>query len=235
MPIYRIPKELIFPPQHHAEPDGLLGIGGDLSANRLLLAYEKGIFPWFSEGEPIFWWCPDPRFVLYPQKLKVSKSMKQVLRKGTFEVSYDQDFAGVIRACQQAYRPGQLGTWITEEMLDAYMELHKLGYAHSVEVWQEKQLIGGLYGISLGRCFFGESMFAKASNASKTGFITLVRDLQDRNFDLVDCQVPTSHLASLGAENVSRASFLQRILQSQNTPSLIGNWGELFGRTGLTA
>lgn len=231
MPIYRIPKELVFPHPNQAEPDGLLGVGGDLTAKRLLLAYEKGIFPWFSEHDPILWWCPDPRFVLFPQKLKVSKSMKQVLRKGIFEVTYDQDFAAVIRECQQTYRPGQSGTWITKEMLEAYIELHKLGFAHSAEVWQEGKLVGGLYGVSLGRSFFGESMFAKVSNASKTGFITLVKDLEERNFDLVDCQVPTQHLQSLGAESIPRAIFLQNIQESQNAPTLRGSWGELMGRS----
>ncbi|MCI4670026.1 MAG: leucyl/phenylalanyl-tRNA--protein transferase [Bacteroidia bacterium] len=230
MPIYRIPQELIFPHQGNAEPDGLLGIGGDLSPERLLLAYENGIFPWFSEHDPILWWCPDPRFVLYPYKLKVSKSMKQVFRKGIFTITYDQDFKAVIQECQQMYRPGQSGTWITDDMLNAYVELHRLGFAHSVEVWQEGTIVGGLYGVSLGKSFFGESMFAKTSNASKAGFITLVQDLQQRNFDIIDCQVPTQHLESLGAEAISRELFLESIHLSQKNESLRGNWGDLMDK-----
>ncbi len=228
MPIYQIPKELIFPPISRAEPHGLLGIGGDLSPERLLLAYQSGIFPWFSEGDPILWWSPDPRFVLYPSQLKVSKSMKQVLKKDLFEITYDQDFRSVITECQQAYRPGQRGTWITHEMLEAYVHLHALGYAHSVEVWQEGLLVGGLYGVSLGKSFFGESMFTKVSNASKAGFIQLVRELQAREFTLIDCQVHTRHLESLGAQLIPRKEFLREIEASFQNPGLRGNWTELM-------
>ena len=230
MPIYHIPDELIFPPQHHAEGDGLLGIGGDLSPQRLLLAYESGIFPWFSEGDPILWWCPDPRFVLYPSKVKLSKSMKQVLRRKLFDISYDQAFDQVIAACKLTYRPGQSGTWITDEMEDAYKELHKIGLAHSVEVWQDKKLVGGLYGVSLGKCFFGESMFAHVSNASKAGFLTLVKELEERDFRIIDCQVYTPHLESLGAEYLSRSSFLDSISPKTGEATLKGNWGELMNR-----
>ncbi|MEO0898788.1 MAG: leucyl/phenylalanyl-tRNA--protein transferase [Bacteroidota bacterium] len=230
MPIYRIPDDLVFPPVSHAEPSGILGIGGDLSAERLLLAYESGIFPWFSDDEPVLWWAPDPRFVLFPAKLKVSKSMKQILKKGMFQISYDQAFEEVIQACAQIYRPGQRGTWITDEMKEAYAHLHQLGLAHSVEVYQEGELVGGLYGVSLGNCFFGESMFSKVSNASKTGFISLVRELEQRKFCLIDCQVHTGHLESLGAEMIPRNDFMEFLHDSAKRKSIQGNWGELFSK-----
>ncbi len=186
------------------------------------------IFPWFNADEPIVWWAPDPRFVLYPDRLKVSKSMKQVLRKEIFDVTYDQDFSGVIEGCQQIYRPGQRGTWITEEMRQAYIALHQKGYAHSVEVWQGGELVGGLYGVSLGRAYFGESMFARVSNASKVGFIKLVEQLRKNKFQLIDCQVYTKHLESLGAESIPREQFMTELAQSLAYDTLIGNWGKVF-------
>lgn len=228
MSYYFLGKELIFPSVEDADEHGILAIGGDLSPERLLLAYRSGIFPWFSEDEPILWWSPNPRFILYPSKLKVSKSMKQVLRKDTFTVTLDQSFREVMCHCKVIRRQGQKGTWITEEMLDAYCQLHTLGYAHSVEVWQGDELVGGLYGVSLGHCFFGESMFAKVSNASKAGFITLVKKLEESGFQLIDCQVHTNHLESLGAEAIPRARFIRELQQSLSFPTLQGNWGELL-------
>ncbi|MEL6133379.1 MAG: leucyl/phenylalanyl-tRNA--protein transferase [Bacteroidota bacterium] len=228
MPVYSLPEDPVFPSPQLAEPDGLLAIGGDLSVKRLVRGYAMGIFPWYNEDEPILWWSPDPRFVLYPDQLKVSKSMKQVLRKDTFQITYDQDFSQVIRNCRQIPRPGQDGTWITPEMLAAYEALHKEGLAHSVEVWQDKKLVGGLYGVSLGKCFFGESMFSKASNASKAGFITLVQDLIKKDFQLIDCQIYTAHLASLGAVSISRLTFLEHLNAFLVHETIHGNWGNIF-------
>lgn len=230
MPVFALNDSLIFPPPHLAEPDGILAIGGDLSSERLLLAYENGIFPWYSEAEPILWWSPDPRFVLYPTELKVAKSMRPILRKQLFHLSYDQNFREVVGRCKQIDRPGQEGTWITPDMLEAYCRLHDLGLAHSVEVWQEDVLVGGLYGVSLGACFFGESMFASVSNASKVGFITLVRDLEERQFQMIDCQVPTQHLAKFGAKEIPRSQFLLELSQGLQAPTLQGNWGDILGR-----
>lgn len=226
MPIFSIGEEIFFPPPYLANPDGILAVGGDLQAERLLLAYETGIFPWFSPDEPIIWWSPDPRFVLYPENLKVSKSMRPYLNGSKFRISYDQAFREVMSQCQQIARPGQNGTWITEEMLDAYCSLHQQGFAHSVEVWEGEKLVGGLYGISLGSCFFGESMFSRSSNASKTGFITLVRALQDRGFELIDCQVHTPHLESLGAQHIPRELFLEQLRKGLEGETLLGDWSE---------
>lgn len=206
---YWLDENLVFPPVSEANRNGVLALGGDLSVERLLLAYSSGIFPWYSEGEPIVWYSPNPRFVVFPEKLKVSKSMKQVLKQKHFRVSLDTDFRAVISNCQQVKREGQGGTWITEEMLEAYCVLHEQGYAHSVEVWQDETLVGGLYGVSLGRIFFGESMFAHVSNASKTGFITLVGELVKRGFQLIDSQVYTAHLESLGGESIPRKQYIQ--------------------------
>lgn len=225
MPIYWLdPQNLAFPPSELATPEGILAVGGDLSAERLLEAYRQGIFPWFSEGDPILWWTPDPRFVLYPGELRVAKSMRPYFNQKKFDVSLDRNFPAVIRACQQCYRPGQGGTWITEEMRRAYIELHELGYAHSVEVWKEGELVGGLYGIALGKVFFGESMFAKASNASKFGFISLVRQLQSWGFTLIDCQQETPHLASLGARAIPRRDFLKHLAENPLNETRMGPW-----------
>jgi leucyl/phenylalanyl-tRNA--protein transferase len=225
MPVFRLSESLVFPPPERAERGGLLAMGGDLSPQRLLLAYEQGIFPWFSDGEPILWWSPDPRFVLFPKELKVSASMRQVLRRNVFRITFDQAFAEVIAHCQQIPRPGQDGTWITAEVQAAYTELHRLGFAHSVEVWQGDDLAGGLYGVSLGSCFFGESMFARVSNASKAGFITLVQALEERNFQLIDCQIYTPHLESLGARGLRRRDFLIRLAELLRSPTWQGSWG----------
>lgn len=202
-------EDIIFPQVHLADDDGLLAIGGDLSSERLILAYKNGIFPLFSLGEPILWWSPNPRFVLFPEKLKVSKSMKQVLRKSDFEITINQDFERVINACAKTKRNGEHGTWITKAMIDAYINLHHLGFATSVEVWLHNQLVGGLYGVDLGNgVFCGESMFSTMSNASKVGFIKFI---QNTNYKLIDCQVYTEHLESLGAEQIERGEFMKNL------------------------
>jgi len=204
---------ITFPSVEDADKDGLLAIGGDLSEERLMHAYRSGIFPWFSEGDPILWWSPDPRFVLFPEKLKISKSMKKFLRDHRFQVTFNQKFEEVITQCACVKRDGQADTWITEEMQAAYINLHEKGFAKSVEVWQheidtEPKLVGGLYGIDLGTVFCGESMFSLESNASKFGFIKWVQHLQANGYKLIDCQVHTPHLESLGAEMISRQSFM---------------------------
>ncbi|MGD1847852.1 MAG: leucyl/phenylalanyl-tRNA--protein transferase [Salibacteraceae bacterium] len=224
MPVYRIEDALIFPDPNLAREDGMLGVGGDLSVKRLLMAYKMGIFPWYSQGQPICWWSPDPRFVLYPEHLKVSKSMRQLLRKAPFQVSFDTKFENVMRACKNIYRPGEIGSWIDEDMIKAYKELHHLGMAHSIEVWQEGRLVGGLYGVSIGAAFFGESMFARASNASKYGFIVLVRWLQDRGFRLIDCQMHTDHLESLGATMIPRMQFMDELKAAIAGNQPAGQW-----------
>jgi len=209
---------LQFPDTDLADADGLLAIGGDLSTERLRLAYQSGIFPWYSDNEPILWWSPDPRFVLYPANLKVSRSMQKLLRHQTFYVTFNTNFNTVITHCAQVKREGQEGTWITKEMMEAYTELHKIGLAKSVEVWDnysiEAKLVGGSYGIDLGHVFCGESMFSLVPNASKYGFIILVQQLRQENYQLVDCQVHTDHLASLGAQLISRKLF-EQILKKQ--------------------
>lgn len=199
-----------FPDVSEATEDGLLAIGGDLSPERLLSAYQKGIFPWFEKDEAIMWWSPDPRFVLFPKKLKISKSMKQVLRNKALSITVNKDFKSVIMACSEMNRKGQEGTWITDKMITAYIKLHELGYAKSVEVWRGKLLVGGFYGVDINnRVFSGESMFSKESNTSKMAFITFV---ESNNYELIDCQVYTKHLESLGGENMSRDTFLKYLL-----------------------
>ena len=200
-------EDIWFPDVNKASPEGLLAVGGDLCVKRLLLAYKTGIFPWFDAEEPLLWWAPDPRFVLFPEKLKVSKSMKQIMRNNEFIITVNKDFEQVITECSNAKRIGQSGTWITDSMVNAYIKLYKLGYAKSVEVWQDKKLVAGLYGIDLNNgVFCGESMFTKVSNASKVGFISFI---QNTNYKLIDCQLHTNHLESLGAEEVSREVFLK--------------------------
>jgi leucyl/phenylalanyl-tRNA--protein transferase len=211
MPVFRLTEDLLFPPPALAEEDGLLAVGGDLSNNRILLAYSMGIFPWYSDSSPILWWSPDPRLVLIPGELKVSRSLSQVIKKGVFSVTIDTAFDRVIRNCAEINRKGQQGTWITEEMISAYISLHCAGYAHSVESWDSGELVGGLYGIALGKAFFGESMFAIKSNASKVAFVMLVEYLNKLNFSFIDCQVTTEHLKSLGAKEVARKKFLRML------------------------
>lgn len=222
--LYWLSNELNFPPVEAAEAWGGLALGGDLSPKRLLLAYRSGIFPWYDEGQPIIWHAPDPRFVMFPEQLKVAKSMRPIFNQKKFEVTLDHEFRAVVRECQQMRREGQRGTWITDEMLEAYCYLHELGYAHSVEVWKDNMLVGGLYGVSLGSIFFGESMFSKVSNASKTGFITLVWELQQRNFSLIDSQVHTPHLESMGAEEIPRKTYMQLLKQALKSPTHQGKW-----------
>ncbi len=206
--MFLLPKEHIFPPIHLASDEGILAIGGDLHPDRLLIAYQLGIFPWYSEGEPILWYSPDPRMVLIPSEVFVSKSMKKILKDEVFQVTFNQNFAEVITLCQQTYRPGQQGsTWITKELKKSMIELHQKGFAKSVEVWNGEKLVGGLYGIDLGYIFCGESMFSTVSNASKVAFISLCLKLEQENYPLLDCQVYNSHLASLGAYEISRADF----------------------------
>ena len=206
--------ELWFPPFEFATRDGLLAVGGDLSVDRLLLAYRSGIFPWYSEGEPILWWSPDPRMVLFPKRLKVSKSLLRIVQKNEFSITFNTAFADVIRKCAAIEREGQADTWITNDMVDVYQKLHELGHAHSVEVWRDDKLVGGLYGIDLPeqKVFCGESMFSKESNASKVAFYYLIKKLKAEEYTIVDCQVHTLHLESLGAEEIPRTEFLNYLL-----------------------
>ena len=213
MPLFSINKEIIFPPVELAEPDGLLAVGGDLSTERLVLAYRSGIFPWY-EGEYILWWCPDPRFVLYPQDLIVSKSMRSVIKKNTFTFTTNLAFPDVINQCKRITRKDQDSTWITDEVKSAYTELHKKGIAHSAEAWLNGKLAGGLYGVRMGNIFFGESMFSNVSNASKFAFISYVQQLQKEGVKLIDCQVYTEHLESLGAKMIPRKKFLEILHQN---------------------
>ena len=205
--MHLLTQKIEFPDVSEATIDGLLAVGGDLSTDRLLCAYANGIFPWFEDAEPLLWWSPDPRFVLFPKDLKVSKSMKRVLKRGQFNVTENKAFRDVLENCAFAKREGQYGTWITDDMVEAYIKLHKLGYAKSIEVWENDDLVGGLYGIDLGNSVFcGESMFSKVSNASKVGFITFI---QNSNYKLIDCQLHTNHLESLGGVNIPRSEFLK--------------------------
>ena len=220
MPIFSLSTQLLFPPVGYAEPDGLLAVGGDLEPDRLLLAYQSGIFPWYSPDEPILWWSPDPRCVLIPGQEKISKSMRQVLKRGIFRISTNTAFEQAISSCKSISRPGQEGTWITDEMKSAYLRLHKRGHAHSVEAWQGSELVGGLYGVAIGGAFFGESMFSTVSNASKAAFLTCSLHLQTLGFGLIDCQVYTRHLESLGAVMISRDLFLDRLRTETEKGSL---------------
>ena len=224
MPIYRLGPELAFPPPEEADPSGLLAVGGDLSPERLLLAYSLGIFPWYDENLPILWHSPDPRSVLLPGELHVSKSLEKTLRRRAFEVRLDTAFEAVIRGCARSRRPCGEGTWITAEMHEAYLRLHELGYAHSAEAWREGKLVGGLYGVALGACFFGESMFARDPDASKVAFATLVRQLERWGFTLIDCQTPTDHLARFGAREWPRARFLRHLRGALERDTRRGSW-----------
>ncbi|MEH6680667.1 MAG: leucyl/phenylalanyl-tRNA--protein transferase [Sediminicola sp.] len=213
--LYFVSERLEFPPVENANEDGLLAVGGDLSPERLLLAYKSGIFPWFNMESPVLWWSPDPRMVLFPHKIKISKSMSTVLRSEKFKLTKNSCFEKVMQECAQAPRKGQEGTWITDGMLGAYNALHALGVAESYEVWEGKSLVGGLYGINLGHVFCRESMFSKVSNASKFAFINLARELWEKGYGLLDCQIYTSHLESLGAERIPRKTFIE-ILKGEN-------------------
>ncbi len=208
-PLTFLTNELYFPSVEDANTEGLLAVGGDLSPERLLLAYKSGIFPWFNEGSLILWWSPNPRMVLFPERIKISKSMRKVLKSEQFSLTKNTCFEAVMDQCAMVRREGQEGTWITNEMKEAYLDLHKMGYAKSYEVWENSKLVGGLYGIDLGHIFCGESMFSSVSNASKFAFILLAKELQKENYGLIDCQLYTRHLESLGGEEISRAEFIE--------------------------
>ena len=227
LPLYQLDPEdpFLFPPADLVATNQPACIGGDLSAQRLLAAYPQGYFPWFNPGDPILWWNPDPRFVLFPDRLKVAKSMRPYFNQKKYIVTYDKAFETVIEHCEKTPRRGQRGSWIDVSIRDAYTELHQLGYAHSVEVWTpEQELVGGLYGLALGKVFFGESMFALAPNASKFGFISLVRRLEERGYELIDCQQATRHLRSLGGESIDRASFVERLEKIDVDSTEVGPW-----------
>ncbi|HRB92465.1 MAG: leucyl/phenylalanyl-tRNA--protein transferase [Chitinophagales bacterium] len=223
MPIYLLNEKMIFPPVEGAE-DGIVAIGGDLSSERLLLAYHCGIFPWYSKEEPIIWHSPAERFILMLDNLHISKSMKRVLNSNRFSITFDADFSFVIKQCAAVERKNQDGTWITNEMIDAYLELHNLGYAHSVEVWKDEKIVGGLYGVSLGKVFFAESMFHTESNTSKIALIKLVALLKQKDFHFLDAQVHTTHVESLGAKNIARKKFMELLQQGLKDKTWKGNW-----------
>lgn len=224
MPLFQLTDELAFPPPEYATGEGLLAIGGDLSRERLLLAYSLGVFPWYGEDDPILWWSPNPRMVLFPEEFHVSRRLGRLMRQRRFEVRLDTAFERVIAACADIPRPGQDGTWITREMEQAYVDLHAAGYAHSVEVWDENRLAGGLYGVSIGRCFFGESMFSREANTSKLALSWLVLQLKRWDFALIDCQVHTDHLARLGARDVSRRTFMRLLRDAVRDETRLGPW-----------
>ena len=211
--MFLLSNELYFPPVTEADEEGILAIGGDLSTQRLLLAYRNGIFPWYSDDEPIIWWCPNPRFVLFPDEIKISKSMRAVIKKQTYSFTINNCFNNVIKNCKTINREGQSGTWISEEFIDAYTNLHNLGYALSAETWKNNKLVGGLYGVKMGNIFFGESMFSLSPNASKFAFIQLVKHLKNEGVKLIDCQVYTTHLESLGAKMIDRNDFMRLLEQ----------------------
>jgi len=211
MALFRLGPDPIFPPPHLAEPEGLLAIGGDLSANRLLAAYRHGIFPWYEDGGPILWWSPDPRLVLFPSELRVSRRFRRTLRSGRFEIRFDSAFEQVIRACAETPRNHEDGTWITAEMQAAYIRLHQLGHAHCMEAWRDGELVGGVYGVRVGRCFCGESMFHTETDASKAALVALVERFQADGVDLIDCQVKSEHLLRLGAREIRRDEFLMHL------------------------
>ena len=212
--MYFLSKELYFPPVEEASYEGILAIGGDLSIERLLLAYRNGIFPWFNEEEPILWWSPPERMVVAPSIYKVSKSIRNLLNQNKFTVTFNQNFHEVILGCQQVERPGQDGTWLSDDFIASYTQLYEMGIAQSVEVWQNNELVGGLYGVDLGHVFCGESMFSKVPNASKIAFVTLIKHLKEKNYKLLDCQVHNDHLEKLGAFEISRATFM-KVLHSE--------------------
>lgn len=223
--IHLLGKHTPFPPLQAAltEPNGLLAVGGDLSQERLLDAYAHGIFPWYNDGDPVLWWSPDPRMVLFPGELNISRSLRKTLAKGNYEIRVDSAFREVMQGCAQP-RVDQNGTWITGEIIDGYCRLHHLGVAHSVETWINDEMVGGLYGVALGRMFYGESMFSRRSDASKIAFAHLVRQLQRWNFGMIDCQMKTVHLTSLGAREIPRGDFAARLAGLVNLPGLTGNW-----------
>ncbi len=224
MPVYALNKEIIFPDPNLADEQGLLAIGGDLTPERLVLAYANGIFPWYSDNDPIMWWSPDPRMVLYPADFKISKSFQQTLRNSSFEVKFDTNFKNVIDKCAKVPRYGEDGTWITDDMKKAYIDLHRIGFAHSVETYRNGKLVGGLYGVSLGRAFFGESMFHLERDASKVALYYLVERVKEWKFRFIDAQIETDHLQSLGAISISRANYLNILKEVIKWPTKRGKW-----------
>lgn len=224
MPLFLLSEDISFPSPHLAGAEGLLAVGGDLSLERLLLAYKMGIFPWYSEGEPILWWSPDPRLVLFPENIHISRRLKRTLKGSLFQTTLDLAFDQVMVECAGPRKNKHPGTWIVPEMMVAYGKLHTAGFAHSVEVWQSDSLVGGLYGVSLGGCFFGESMFSRMSNASKVALVALVDFLTQHGFDFLDCQVKTDHLMRFGAREMPRRQFLQMLSASVQKPTHRGKW-----------
>jgi len=224
MPVYLLPEAVVFPSPHLAREDGLLAVGGDLSADRLLEGYRQGIFPWYQDGEPILWWSPDPRLLLYPEKLHIPRSLGKSIRKAVFHITFDTAFESVIAGCAETRTRNREGTWIVADMIQAYSRLHEAGYAHSVEAWKEGELAGGLYGVSLGGAFFGESMFSRVSNASKVALVTLIQRITRWGFDFVDCQISTAHLLQFGACEVPRYRFLQELNVSLYKNTRKGLW-----------
>jgi len=225
--MYFLNNDLFFPDPNSASIEGIVAVGGDLSIERLILAYKNGIFPWFNEEDIPIWWSPDPRSILFTKDVKISKSMRNVINRGIFTYTVDKAFTDVLAHCRNL-RKDKEGTWITEDIMEAYYQLHKLGYAHSVEVWQEEKLVGGLYGVSFGKMFFGESMFSLVSNSSKAAFIYLAQNLSKKGYEIIDCQVHTEHLGSLGAIEVSRKLFLEKLEESLKEKTIRKNWIDLF-------
>ena len=224
MPIFQLPDEIIFPDVSYSEADGLLAVGGDLSIERLISAYSSGIFPWFSEKEPILWWSPDPRLVLFPDRFRISHTLQQKIKKNVYEVRWDSDFLEVLEQCASGERTINEGTWLTQEMKDAYYKLHKAGYAHSVEAYHEGKLVGGLYGVSLGNAFFGESMFYLMTDASKVALFYLVEKAKELEFFFIDSQVETKHMIRLGAELIPREKYLRLLKEALSHPTKKGKW-----------
>ena len=224
MPVFQLTDKLTFPPAELAEKNGLLAIGGDLSPERLLLAYRNGIFPWYSEGDPILWWSPSPRLVIFPNEFKIPKRLSRLMRQKSFTVTIDLAFRQIITACSRTDNRQEKGTWITNDMLEAYCTLHDMGYAHSVECWLDTELAGGLYGISLGKIFFGESMFSKQPNSSKIALVHLMQKLQEWNFDLIDCQMRTEHLMQFGAREIPGNHFRKLLEKNIACPNQKGKW-----------
>ena len=224
MPIFRLSEKMSFPPPHFAAANGLLAIGGDLSRERLLIAYENGIFPWYSPYDPILWWCPDPRLVLYPGQVHVPDRLRRTIKSGCFRVTSDTAFDQVIRQCARVRLENNEETWLDDDMIEAYCRLHEDGFAHSVEIWQNGQLVGGLYGVCLGGCFFGESMFTRARDASKVALVALCRHMEKNQFDMIDCQVATAHLVWMGAREVPRKAFLRQLQTSLKKPTPRDKW-----------
>ena len=224
MPVYLLSDDIVFPPPHLARQDGLLAVGGDLSEERLLAAYRQGIFPWYQDGEPLLWWSPDPRLVLIPRDLHVPRRLKRVIRNGIFTITLDTAFLAVVEACAKTRTDQGEGTWITSDMINAYGSLHRSGFAHSAEAWFEGRLVGGLYGVSLGGAFFGESMFSQMDDASKVALVRFTQYLIVQDFDLIDCQITTEHLLRFGAREIPRTAFLAELKQTLCRPTKRGSW-----------